>query len=768
MPGPWNYSVQDQSPNILFIGIGDQDMKRFGDWPWPRKLQADLLATFTNEDFRPAVIAYDMMFTSAKEDEPGKQSDAAFAAMIQSLSNVCLAATITHRRASSANPSLNEWLTFHSIPQDSSEEENSFQIEEEIHAPAELFRKESFTGTINCEPDPDGIRRRSPLVYPIGNRWFPSLALRSMMLYYGLPLSSLSVEPGKAIVLNKNEDGWPRRIPIDSEERLLINYRGNMVNFHNLSFSAIVDWMDPAKRNETAEVGQILAQIKEGIVLIGSTATGQAQDSGATPLIKSSPLAVVHLNIMANIRNQDYLRPTPWWMTLTLSILLAVAASWLTQRFTPIRATLLDLGLITLYLTVTFLGILFGNYWIPWVVPVLSGVLGASAVGVLRLTGVEEKTEELTSAFQTYFSANLTKERIKHAAKSGESDPTASLVPEALAEFAQVRVDSPIIGIGKYNLLCKLGQGGMGAVFLSRQRILKQYCAIKVLSAEFSEDPEITQRFLREARTMAGLSHPNVVNLYDCDQVEGQYFIAMEYVEGLSLMDIIREQAPLPLPLALHWIYQAAAGLEYIHGKNLIHRDIKPDNMLIDCNAVLKLTDMGLAKNKMDADKGLTVTGTVMGSPHYISPEQINDSKSVDARTDIYSLGISLFQLITGNVPFPGTSVGAVCVAHLQDPIPSVQNYQPDLYAYIDPLISKMAAKDVNDRFQSATEVLETLKPWIEQYPIDAISQDSFAMLSFSERTVSYRLQSEGIDFSQIDLDFGSMLAAKDDLTSES
>lgn len=212
----------------------------------------------------------------------------------------------------------------------------------------------------------------------------------------------------------------------------------------------------------------------------------------------------------------------------------------------------------------------------------------------------------------------------------------------------------------------------MGVLYLARQKTLKRYCALKVVHPHLSKDKDCAERFLHEARSAASLSHPNLVGIFDCDQFDGQYFIAMEYIEGLTLGEIIRICGPLPLPLVFYLLNQAAVGLEYLHSRNIVHRDIKPENMMIDAKGTLKIMDLGLAKQHFEGDQTMTVTGMLIGSPYYMSPEQIEDSKTVDQRTDLYSLGIVLYQMLVGKVPFHQTSAAGVLMAHLNETIPSV------------------------------------------------------------------------------------------------
>ncbi len=293
----------------------------------------------------------------------------------------------------------------------------------------------------------------------------------------------------------------------------------------------------------------------------------------------------------------------------------------------------------------------------------------------------------------------------------------------------------------------------MGSVFLARHKTLRRFCAIKVINLHISHDPDSTERFLREARATASFSHPNLVPVFDCDQFEGQSFIAMEYVEGMSLAEIIQARGALPIPLAFSWLIQAATALEYIHSKHVIHRDMKPDNMMIDMKGTLKIMDLGLAKDCLNSDFSMTVTGMIMGSPNYISPEQIKDSKTVDHRSDLYALGISFFQMLTGRVPFQHSSSSLICIAHLQEPVPSV-NLHADLNMALDSLIGKMTAKDKNERFQSATEILDAIRPLAADHPIESSSEQFFSSLGVEDRRVVRVLEKNSIAEKEVDGDF--------------
>jgi len=291
----------------------------------------------------------------------------------------------------------------------------------------------------------------------------------------------------------------------------------------------------------------------------------------------------------------------------------------------------------------------------------------------------------------------------------------------------------------------------MGVVWLARQKALGRFCAVKLLDPSLAAKPGTDKRFVREARTAASLSHPNLVGVFDGDEFDGQHFIAMEYVEGFGLAEVLQMRGPAPVPLALRWLQQAAVALEYVHGRGLIHRDVKPHNMLINATGTLKLMDLGLAKDMLDTEHSLTITGAVIGSPSYISPEQIRNAKTVDARTDLYSLGISFFQMLTAKLPFERSSAAAVCVAHLQDPMPSVQLADAQLTTELDRFIARLTAKNREARFQSAAEVLAAIQPWLGGHPEDDTTRTYLAGVPFQERAVGHLLKTEGIEPGRVD-----------------
>lgn len=267
--------------------------------------------------------------------------------------------------------------------------------------------------------------------------------------------------------------------------------------------------------------------------------------------------------------------------------------------------------------------------------------------------------------------------------------------------------------MGSYFVLDKLGQGGMGMVLKAEHRMMKRLVAIKVLSPAVTKTKELAQRFQREVEAAARLTHPNIVGAFDAGETNGSPFLVMEYVPGDDLSSIVKKKGPLSVDQAIDCIAQAAKGLEFAHSQGVIHRDIKPANLLMDTKGVVKILDMGLARieaTDVATQADLTGTGAVMGTVDYMAPEQALSTKHADARSDLYSLGISLWYLLTGKAAYEGDSLMARLLAHREQPIPSLRAVRGDVPESLDHLFEKLVAKKQADRYQTATELLVDLQ----------------------------------------------------------
>ena len=261
-----------------------------------------------------------------------------------------------------------------------------------------------------------------------------------------------------------------------------------------------------------------------------------------------------------------------------------------------------------------------------------------------------------------------------------------------------------IIG-ARYEILEKIGTGGMSDVYKARDSKLSRFVAIKVLKQEFAENANFVAKFRVEAQAAAGLMHPNIVNVYDVEEENDAHYIVMELVEGITLKKYIEKKARLSVKEAISIAIQVSMGIEAAHNNHIIHRDIKPQNIIISKEGKVKVTDFGIAK----AATSNTITSNVMGSVHYTSPEQARGGYS-DEKSDIYSLGITLFEMLTGRVPFNGDTTVAIAIKHIQEPIPSPRDYIPEIPVSVEQIVFKCCQKSPDRRYQSVAELAADLK----------------------------------------------------------
>lgn len=258
----------------------------------------------------------------------------------------------------------------------------------------------------------------------------------------------------------------------------------------------------------------------------------------------------------------------------------------------------------------------------------------------------------------------------------------------------------------RYRLDERIASGGMGSVYAATDQRLQRTVAVKLLKEGLAEDPTFIERFRREARAAGALSHPNIAGVYDFGDDDSCHYMVMELANGKDLARVLREEGPLDPDRATNIAAQIAAALEHAHAAGVVHRDIKPPNVILDGNDKVKVTDFGIARAAGDAT--LTATGSVLGSAHYISPEQAGGTE-VGPTSDIYSLGIVLYEMLTGSVPFTGDSIIAVAMRHVSDEVPAPSELRGDTPAHLDEVVRKSTAKDPRERYRSATELRAAL-----------------------------------------------------------
>ncbi|HTU88796.1 MAG TPA: family 16 glycoside hydrolase, partial [Gemmataceae bacterium] len=285
--------------------------------------------------------------------------------------------------------------------------------------------------------------------------------------------------------------------------------------------------------------------------------------------------------------------------------------------------------------------------------------------------------------------------------------PVANLPPELAANQ-------------QYEILRELGRGGMGVVYLAKNKLMDRLEVLKVVNKTLLDHPGAVERFLREIRSAAKLSHANVVGAYHALQMGELLAFAMEYIEGQDLASLVKSQGPLPVPHACFYVQQAALGLQHAFEKQMVHRDIKPQNLILAREGkkhIVKVLDFGLAKvmREKSEDTGLTGEGKMLGTPDYIAPEQTLDAAKADIRADIYSLGCTLYYLLSGHPPFSASSLGAILVAHQMHEAKPLNLERPEVPEELAAVVRKMMAKSPAKRYQTPLDVVQALSPFVKQ-----------------------------------------------------
>lgn len=298
------------------------------------------------------------------------------------------------------------------------------------------------------------------------------------------------------------------------------------------------------------------------------------------------------------------------------------------------------------------------------------------------------------------------------APSSGDSFPASS---NGDASSQPMPFDLTGRTLGEFHLLRRLGKGGMAEVWLAEQTSLRRQVAVKILRPDFVADANYVKRFKHEATAAGGLNHPNIVQVYMVGEEDGIHFIAQEYVQGRNLKEFITRKGPMEVPIVLHVLKQVAAALQVAAAAGIVHRDIKPENVLLTKKGEAKVADFGLAQLSLQGEKvALTQVGVTMGTPLYMSPEQVN-GRTLDARSDIYSMGVMAWHMLAGRPPFTGDTALAVAVKHLNEAPPSLMEVRPDVPAGVVALIERMMSKKKEDRPADAQAIANELKSLLRQ-----------------------------------------------------
>ena len=625
--------------------------------------------------------------------------------------------------------------------------DQSITVDSLIPTYEHLARRAGALGHINLVPDRDGVVRKIPLFIPYRDRIFPSFALQVAARYLKADLED--IQRSDAGISIKSVD-----IPTDRALKMLIDGGGMGRNIHSVSFADVY--------NGHASADEFAGKI----VLLGEALPGR------TPYFRTAGYgSVSHIDITAaaveNIINRRHLS-RPSWANL-LEILVVVYFGLFLVFVIP-RVELRDGALILSIFLVTwvcFAGVLFMvfGYWLKLFAPVILTMIGFTVVA-LRRFAIEKQAEStelnkmlglsfqgkgmLDMAFEKFTKCPVENGAVRDLLYNlGQEFERKRMFSKALAVYhhmqkagrfrdIQQRIDTLkslgeaggpttvkpngalLLGeattrptLGRYEIIEELGQGAMGTVYLGRDPKINREVAIKTLSyANVDEGKldEIKERFLREAEAAGRLSHPNIVTIYDVGEEHDMAYMAMELIKGRVLSDYCQKNNLLPPSRALGFVGAVAEALDYAHSRGVVHRDIKPDNIiLVDGNQV-KVTDFGIARV---VSASHTETGIILGTPNYMSPEQV-EGLHVDGRSDLFSLGVVLYELLAGERPFKGDNVASLMynIAHT-DYLP-LKKAAPDTPVCCHQIIKKLLAKDPQNRLNTAGKLVRKIGQCIE------------------------------------------------------
>jgi CHASE2 domain-containing sensor protein/tRNA A-37 threonylcarbamoyl transferase component Bud32 len=449
---------------------------------------------------------------------------------------------------------------------------------------------------------------------------------------------------------------------------------------------ALIDYAGQAGRFSTVSLAAVLeGHFRPGLfagktVLVGATARA-LQDIHTTPF-GEMPGVEIQANALATVLAGVPLRRVAGWSTILFTLLLACVAPLASLRLRPVWAIALSVLAAVAYLVVSQLAFDDGHV-LDVTAPILGSILSLGGMLGLGLVTADREQQRLRAQFAAY---------------------STELVDAVLAGDTTVALDATHV-IGGYELLEVVGRGGMAVVYRATQLALERQVAVKLIAPEFARSPMFRERFLRESRLAAAVEHPNVVPVYEAGEDSGLLYIAMRYVDGIGLDDLIERLGPLAPADAVRVVTQLADGLDAAHARGLVHRDVKPSNVLLETDlSHAYLTDFGIARAAGEIS-ALTSAGTFLGTPDYAAPEQIAGAE-IDGRADVYALGGLLFHALTGRVPFEREELLAKLAAHMDAAPPRVSSVVPALAAF-DMVIVHAMAKSPAERPQTARELAD-------------------------------------------------------------
>ena len=709
---------KERNPHIELVVITDDDLSGLGRFPWPRHILAQAIQNLALAGAK--VIALNMPF-AGPEKSPGLKvirslresyemsglnregagldfyeklskavadldNDSRLYSSLKKAGNVVLPVLFNNKGRDQQVP---DFISKHSLKQIKRFDQGpdipsliSFsKLEPIMPSFAEVA---AGIGHMNLFPDQDGyIRDQVNVVGYLQNTCFPSFPLAIVKLFKGLKDQDITVILGEGIDMKLSPSSIIK-VPTDSQMRTLIDWSsGPDMAFHQTPFTKVLE------NNVQTSL------FRDKIVIIGPTAPILG-DRFPTPISGNLPAIEIVANSVADILSQSFFSRPQWvpHMELAILIFFGLFITFIFPRLRTGRGFVAMLGLLIAYSIAGTVLFFYSNIWLRITPPILLLIVGCILI-VAKRTWIIDKTKR-----------KVREEGLPKFGDDEESVFSGDIGPAL--EGTDTRLN-----IGRYEIVGEIGRGPMGVVYKAFDPEFNRSVAIKTVKlSEFDQDivGEIIDRFFREVESVRLLSHPNIVNIYDCGEVNNLFYIVTEYLEGNGLEQYTKKGHLLPIRETLNIIGRVADGLGYAHSKNVVHQDIKPPNIIrVKGTNEVKVTDFGIVQ-----------------TPSYMSPEQVS-GKKVDGRSDIFSLGIVLFEMLTGEKPFTGKDMTSLMLRIAKGKHPSPRNINPKIPGIIEKIIDKALEKDLDRRYQRADQMSIHLKKVVAR--IDEIMAKKTAKL---------------------------------------
>ncbi|MCP4634369.1 MAG: CHASE2 domain-containing protein [candidate division Zixibacteria bacterium] len=667
--------------DIIIVGIDDQSINKIGRWPWHRNRLAELVSGIALQN--PKVIGLDVLLQRDFEQDTLGYTDQ-LASAIKAAGNVVVPYYFTLSKSGQiVDDDTPEFIYRNSyVLFDNPLTIGSYPIPraKEVFPPADqIGTAASAVGYVNIIPDIDNKVRYEPMVVSYNSHYFPSFASQISRLYLGLSAGGVKVNGGKSIQIGSTE------VRTDASMRIPIKYSGGYNTFKYISALDILDG--------NVKSGKLVSKI----ILVGYVAADN-RDIVATPLTEVLPGVEKQASVIENLINANILRGVKAvaWINLLIMLLFGAFGILVLPKLSLNFRLLMILGCLFLLFNAGYF--VFANFEImlQFFYPALELVM---FLGIAPLYSTEQ-------------SIGRSKQTRVPVTRQDSTIGAGSIGISEHSEASQTIITniSNIEKMGRYKIEGILGKGAMGTVYKGIDPAIGRPVAIKTIRIDIidsqDEQAEMVKRLTAEAHSAGKLSHPNIITIYDVGQERNLQYIAMEFLQGKTLEEIVKEEKEIDPMRVAKFMMQTADALSYAHSQKVVHRDIKPANIMIIEDDIVKVMDFGIARTD---NMHMTQTGITVGTPNYISPEQLQGGE-VDGRADIFSSGVVLYETLCGQKPFKGDNISALVVQILNFQPEKPSSFNPTVSDELDRITMKALEKDRTKRYQKAGELVTDLK----------------------------------------------------------